>query len=148
MKYIGIDYGTKKTGIAISDPLGSVAFPREVLATDSLLPRVVADIIKNEEVNTIVVGESLNLSGGLNSVADDAREFIRKLRDELGVEILVHYEDERFTTRQARALPNEGKARGDIANKGRTTTRLQPKADTQAAAIILQTFLDKQQKAV
>ncbi len=150
MKYIGIDYGTKRTGIAISDPLGTVAFPKSVLVTDSLLIKTVANLIKNEEVQEVVIGESLNLYGGLNKVASDAGEFIKRLKESLEFEIRVHYQDERFTTRQARALPNEGRARGNVArrpmaNKGQ---RGSVRADAQAAAIILQTFLDKQYKTV
>ncbi len=144
MKYIGIDYGTKKTGIAISDPLGTMAFPRSVLATSKLLPSVVADIIEEEGIGGVVIGESRDLSGGLNAVAADAQRFVDSLQGVTSTDLEIHYEDERFTTKQARALPSEGKARGDVANTrgGKQKTTL---ADAQAAALILQSFLDKQQ---
>jgi len=157
MKYIGIDYGTKKTGIAVSDALGSIAFPRDILMTNKLLPNIIADIIAKEEIAGIVIGESKNLQGGLNNVAQDAKDFVEKLKSFVSGTMEIHYEDERFTTKQARTLPNEGMARGNIANN-RTLrgSRLRGKnisgrdvfrhrfADAQAAAIILQSFLDKQ----
>jgi len=152
MKYIGIDYGTKKTGIAVSDALGSIAFPRDILMTNKLLPNIVADIITEEEIMGIVIGESKDLQGGLNKVAKDAKDFIKKLKSLISDNIKIFYEDERFTTKQARTLPNEGIARGNIANNkilrgknisGRDVFRYRT-ADAQAAAIILQSFLDKQ----
>ncbi len=141
MKYIGIDYGTKKVGLAVSD--GVVALPKNVLPNNSKLLRVLSEYINSEGVSDIVVGESFALDGGLNNVASDAKVFIDKLLSKVGSEVNVHYVDERFTTKQARAIPVEGFVRGDRANKKRirTVTR---QADAQAAAIILQSFLDKQ----
>jgi len=144
MKYIGIDYGTKKTGIAMSDPLGSLAFPREVLATDKLLPSIIADRITQEEVGGVVVGESRNLQGGLNNIAVAVDEFIKILKTFIGDDVEVHLEDERFSTQQARTLPNEQVFRGVLANKRKEVGKSTSLADAQAAAIILQSFLDKQ----
>jgi len=144
MKYIGIDYGTKKTGIAISDPLGTLAFPREVLVTDKSLLKTIADLIIAEEIGGVVVGESLNLQGGLNKVAAKAGEFANRLKTFIGSDIKVSFEDERFSTQQARALPNEQMARGTLSNKRKGANKSTGLADAQAAAIILQSFLDKQ----
>ncbi len=143
MKYIGIDYGTKKTGIAFSDESGSLAFPREVLATDKFLPSLVADMIASEQVESIVIGESRTLKGGLNSVAEDTVGFISSLKALVVGVVEVHYEDERFTTKQARTLPSEHTARGFLANKRKGISKVAGLADAQAAAIILQSFLDK-----
>ena len=145
MKYIGIDYGTKKTGIAISYALGSLAFPRDVLVTNAQLVTVIADIIKDENITGVVIGESKNLKGGLNKVAVNAQRFGEELQKHIGSTVNIAYEDERFSTRQARMLPSEGFARGIIANKKITKEKKNTsRADAQAAAIILQSFLDKQ----
>lgn len=146
MKYLGIDYGTKKTGIALSDALGTMAFPRDVLLTDKHLPSVIANLIQEEDVESVVIGESRDLSGGLNPVAANARAFIEALQGVMATDLEVHYEDERFTTKQARALPNEGRARGVVA-RPRSVQKSNAKADAQAAAIILQSFLDKQRNS-
>ncbi len=150
MKYIGIDYGTKKVGIAVSNSDGTVAFPRIVLPSDKYLPSIVADIIKDEGVCTAVVGESLSLSGGLNSVASDVQEFVERLKHFTGQELSVHYIDERYTTKLARAIPSEQSARGDVSRtrksgqqKHKASRADNTKVDAHAAAIILQTFLDK-----
>jgi putative Holliday junction resolvase len=143
MKYLGIDYGTKKIGIAVSDPLGTVAFPREVLVNDREVLKVLATLIETENIEGIVVGESFNLSGGLNPVAAAASQFAQKLKGLAATPLTVTYQDERFTTKQARTLPNEGAPRGNVA-RHRIDAPVEKQADAQAAALILQGFLDKQ----
>ncbi len=145
MKYIGIDYGTKKTGIAISDALGSLAFPRDVLVTNAQLVTVIAGIIKDENITGVIMGESKNLKGEFNKVATNAHAFAKELQKHIDNTVNIIFEDERFSTKQAKTLPNEGKARGKIANtKTLRGWTIQSLADSQAAAIILQSFLDKQ----
>ncbi len=157
MKYLGIDYGTKKTGIAVSDTLGTIAFPRDVLPTNSVLSKHIADLIKKEDIGGIVIGESKNLQGELNSVDVHVKKFTEDLRRFLchkddckdDCNIKIYFEDERFSTKQARNLPNKHVARGPLANKrkmiGVFRGRTSKFADAQAAAIILQSFLDKRQ---
>jgi len=142
-KYIGIDYGTKKTGIAVSDTAGTVAFPREVLVTDRHLPERIAEIVTKEDICGIVIGASKNLTGELNAVAQHAQVFAEQLKHLVGDTVQIEYEDERFTTRQARMLPNEHVARGVVANTRKTIRNGKNRADAHAAAIILQSFLDK-----
>jgi len=87
------------------------------------------------------------MSGDFNIVDTDIKKFVGTLKGLLNESVEVHYEDERFTTKQARSLPNEGAIRGDVANnkksRGWTSTKVNKLADAQAAAIILQSFLDK-----
>ncbi len=143
MKYLGIDYGAKKIGLALSDEDGRVAFPHDIILSDGFAPSVVADLVHKEGVGTIVIGESKNLQGSLNEVALSATGFAKDLKK--FTDVKIYFEDERFTTAQARNLPSEGMARGDIANKGRvSTTNDKAMADKHAAALILQSFLDKQ----
>ena len=60
MKYLCIDYGTKRVGIATSDDGGTMAFPLRVLLNSRSLVANVAKICRDEHINTIVMGESLN----------------------------------------------------------------------------------------
>lgn len=142
MKYIGIDYGTKKIGLALSDSEGRVAFPHDIILSDDFAPSVVADLVYKEGVEKIVMGESQNLRGDLNKVAVDAQKFAEKLTKFTDADI--YFEDERFSTRQAGNLPKEGMARGKIANKKDASYSAKATKDKHAAAIILQSFLDKQ----
>lgn len=141
MKHIGIDYGTKKIGIALSDVEGLVAFPYDIILSDDFAPSVVADLVHKENVEAVVIGESKSLQGVLNEVAVEAEEFVKKLKKFTNVD--VYFEDERFTTAQAYNVPKESEPRGNIANKGRALTVAKTMADKHAAALILQSFLDK-----
>ncbi len=140
MKYLGVDYGTKKIGLALSDEGGRVAFAHNVIRSDKFAPSVVADLIYQEEIGAVVVGESRNLSGGVNAVAADAEQFADDLKKFALVEI--YFEDERFSTAQARNVPAEGRPRGSIS-RSTSSVHGESIADAHAAAIILQSFLDK-----
>ncbi len=125
MKYLGIDCGTKRIGIAISDDTGSVAFPLTTLQAGSTVVDEISAIVQDEHIETIVLGESRNFQGATNPVM----EHIAMLRQQLeakGYEVV--YEPEFFTTVQAR-------------KEGET-----PKEhiDASAAALILQSYLDRQ----
>ena len=130
MKYLGIDYGTKRTGIALSDDDGMMAFPREVLAvtTEEKLVADIGVICKEEGVEEIVVGESKNSEGEYNAVMKHIAPLKEKLEKVLGLP--VHLELEFMTSMHA-----------DIG-QGRTKLR-----DASAAALILQRYLDKQKKS-
>lgn len=126
MKYLGIDYGTKKVGIAVSDALGTLAFPREVLPTDVHLTSALAQMIEKEGIEAVVVGESKDYAGNENAVAAAARTFADELHTCAAVPI--YFEDERLTSVQA-----QQHSRPSLV-------------DAAAAALILQTFLDKQRQ--
>lgn len=124
MKYIGIDFGTKKVGVALSDVEGKVAFPRLVLKNDSKLINQLAELIESESVEEVVIGESLDLSGKENKVMDNIRWFEEALEERTNIKIT--FEPEFYTSIQA----------------SRTTGKTGME-DAQAAALILQSFLDK-----
>lgn len=126
MRLMGIDYGSKKVGIAVSDEEGRLAFPRTVLPTDrKLLPAVVA-LIGQEEVGAVVMGESRNYQGAENAIMQRARAFAEALTTATGC--AVHFESEALTTKAAERL------------QGSTDM-----TDASAAALILQSYLDKHQ---
>lgn len=129
-RYLGIDYGTKRIGLAISDGLGLTARPLEVVARaelDETLRRIAAEYT----VERVVVGLPTALAGHEGESAQGARDLGAEIAHLLDVE--VTYVDERFTTRMAEsALLESGMKRRDRKDT----------VDKVAAAIILQTYLD------
>lgn len=129
MKYLGIDYGTKKTGLAISDEAGRMGFPHAVRPTDPRLLDDLALLIKEKGIEAVVIGESKDLAGGANPVAEEARRFADDLAARTGIP--VHFELEMFTTQAARRMPDGSRMDGS------------PDVDAQAAALILTSYLER-----
>jgi putative Holliday junction resolvase len=127
MRYLGIDYGHKKIGLAISDETGSFAFPYQVLPNTPKLLEEVKKICEQEKIEKIVIGESLDLSGVANEIQKDILIFKEKLEQETG--LVVVFEREFFTTWEAKRIIDEKQ------NDKQT--------DARAAALILKSFLDK-----
>lgn len=125
MKIMGIDFGTKKIGIAISDDSGVMAFPHSVVKNDDKLLSYIEKLVSERSINEIVIGHSLNNQGGPNQVHSLVEEFITDLTLRIGVP--VHLEPEQYSTQQA------------IHLQGRTDM-----VDASAAAIILDSYLNKQ----
>ncbi len=130
MRYIGIDYGTKKTGIALSDEAGTMGFPHEVKPTDPRLLDDLALLVRERGVEAAVFGESMDLAGNDNPVAAEAKRFAEDLAARTG--IAVHFEPERFTTQEALRMPDGSRMEGF------------PVVDASAAALILTRFLERQ----
>lgn len=129
MRYLGIDYGTKKTGIAISDEAGMMGFPHAVKPTDPRLLDDLALLIMEKGIEAAVIGESTDFSGEENAVAQEARRFADDLAARTGV--TVHFEPETLTTQAARRLPDGTRMEGS------------PDVDASAAALILTSFLER-----
>jgi putative Holliday junction resolvase len=128
MKYLGIDYGTKRVGIAMSDEGGSFAFPQEILLNDTKVLEALARIIEKEGVGAVVIGDSLTLNGGDNDITKEVQAFIKRL--ESSVQIPVHRVREAWSSQEAARFAPDGKKHDDSA----------------AAAIILQRYLDVRNK--
>lgn len=123
MKYLGIDYGSKRVGFAISDESFQFAFPLVVLPnTDSLLDEIV-EICSINEVGEIVVGESKNFNQQDNEIMKKITPFVSQLSGRLTLPVHLHPE---FMT-SAEALHGQGK--NDML-------------DASAAALILKSYLD------
>lgn len=136
MKYLGIDYGTKKIGLAISDDGGSIAFPKSIIPNNTNLFQKILEIIKQDSIQHIVVGYSPTQSGDRNIISDDIDVFIESLTRLTNIP--VHIQDERFSsstiTTFLRSKP--------VASPRRAEKSTKP-IDDRAAAIMLQRFLDK-----
>lgn len=128
MRLLGIDYGTKRVGLALSDALGTMAFPKTVIENNAHLVPTLAEIIQKEGVIGVVVGESKNLKGTDNPVMNDIRAFADELARTTGIQ--VHLEPEFYTSREARRL-----AAGSPARKKGAPV------DAEAAAIILTSYI-------
>lgn len=100
MRYLGVDYGSKRVGIAISDDKGTMGFPHSILVNTLRLVDDVCAIISKENVGMVIIGESRDLAGGKNPIAKDARAFGDKISKRSGVP--VQYESEIFTSAEAR----------------------------------------------
>ena len=82
MRYLGVDYGISKVGLALSDEAGTMGFPHSVITNTPRLASEVCALIKKEGVGAIVIGESRTLAGGENPIARDARAFGELSRDQ------------------------------------------------------------------
>ncbi len=133
MRYLGVDYGTKKVGLALSDEAGTMGFPHAVVENTPALEDELARLIATENVGAAVFGESKDLSGRENPVAEDARAFAERLRERAGIP--VFFEDERFTSAEARRAPEK-------EEKSRAAKR-RADVDASAAALILTSYLSR-----
>ena len=130
-RHLGIDYGTKRCGLAISDGIGLTARPLEVVSRDDVVDRVVA-VVDEYGVGGIIIGMPTGMGGQEGNSAGGARELGAEIAEVTQIE--VEYVDERFTSRLAEAsLLESGMKRRD-----RRET-----VDKVAASIILQTYLDR-----
>ncbi|MBU0749914.1 Holliday junction resolvase RuvX [Patescibacteria group bacterium] len=127
MRYLGIDFGTKRVGLALSDEAGAMGFPHSIVPNDSRLLDELTALIEREKVGGIVMGESRNSNGDDNAVMKPARELAKDLEAATGLP--VHFEFEAFTTQEASR---------DFEGERRTGKFL---VDASAAAIILTSYL-------
>ena len=104
---IGIDYGTKRTGIAVSDESETLAFPHDVWETTKNLAEEVAVFARERGASGIIVGESHDLAGNPNPVAKDIEKLVDTLQAHLPIPI--QYEPEYFTSRQAARIQGRRK---------------------------------------
>ena len=138
-RILGIDYGSKRIGVAVSDPLNVVARGVAVVRNSATMFEEIKRIAEEYDVETIVIGMPLNLKGEKGMMAKEVEEFMDGLRLKLQREV-VHV-DERFTTRSAhQSLRDMGVRRKQRQSKERI--------DEIASALILQHYLDQYHSAV
>ena len=136
MRHLGIDYGTKKIGLALSDEMGTMGFPHAVIFTADA-DTYVRELIRKEGVEKVVIGESRDFAGEENPVAREAKAFGDYLEQYSGVPVV--YEPEMLTTQEARRqYDSSGKTR---TPKSHTTV------DASAAALILTSYLSRHDTA-
>lgn len=138
--YLGVDYGSHKVGLAISDARGVMAFPLEQVPTKEALQRIEA-LVREKKIEVLVMGDTLAASGRENEVTDGARRFAARLQEK--TQLPMHLVPEHGTSGAARATLGEGVPRGVLQNKRRKEDAMH---DARAAALILQRFIDVHRK--
>ena len=124
-RYLGIDYGDVRIGVALSDAEGNIAFPQKTILNNKSAIISLAKRAKQEGVATIVIGLPISFGGNETDQTKKVRAFAKMLAQKIAIPI--EFENEILTTRMAR----------DAGAKKKTI-------DASAAAIILQAYLDKQ----
>jgi putative transcription antitermination factor YqgF len=136
-RYLAIDYGSKRIGIAISspgaptDPASALAFPHSVIdiskggGSIEQIVKQIQDICKENMVSAVIVGESKDNNGKDNKIMESAKNFVEVFKNKSGLPVYFH--PEFMTSLQAAHIQGEG---GMI--------------DASAAAIILQSYMDLQ----
>jgi putative Holliday junction resolvase len=107
VKVLALDYGSARTGVAVSDPTGTLARPLEVVENASTPAglRQLAELVRSEEVATIVVGLPVTLRGERGAQAEETEAFVSALR--AVTDVPIESFDERFTTKLAEAQPSD-----------------------------------------
>ena len=121
---MGIDFGTKRIGVALSDENCEMAFPLEVVKNDSRAVSVVTELAKKNGVTLFVIGESKDFLMKDNPIMEQIRDFEKVLFAETNIEMT--YEPEFLTSHQAQHLQGKNEL-----------------IDASAATIILQSYLDR-----
>jgi putative Holliday junction resolvase len=126
LRVLALDYGSARTGVAVSDPTGVLATPLDVVTKANTRKGIdrLATIVRETGAERVVVGLPLSLSGGDSAQTEEARAFARRLADRLGDGVPVELYDERFTTRIAQRSGGTGTAE-----------------DSRAAAVLLEDWL-------
>ena len=136
MRHLGIDYGTKRVGIAISDEGGTLAFPYKVLKNDMALLDTIHNICGQENVSAIVVGESMDLSGAPNKIMGSIEELVKNLEADLDLPVYLQKE---FMT----SLHSGKSFTKDMFSDRQIKKEKELKDDSKSATLILQRYLDK-----
>ena len=132
-RLLGIDYGEKRVGIAVTDPLRMFAYPLKTILNDSKFWENLKSVFEEFEVETIVLGYPLKENGERSS----STELVEKFKDELGkiIKLPIVFSDERYSSVIAQQQILESvTSRKKRRNKGLI--------DQNAAAVILQEYLD------
>ena len=133
MRILALDHGTKRIGVAVSDEMKMIAQPLEYVPAEPFarfLARL-EEILREKEVELIVIGMPRNMDGSYGPAALKVQEFAAALRDAVAIPIKLW--DERLTSAQAQRFLIQGGVRRE---------KRKEKVDKMAAAILLQSYLD------
>ena len=120
---LGIDYGLKRVGVAVSDQRGAVAFPRDTFSNDKALLGRLSSLIQKEHITAVVIGDSRNAKGDDNPINSEAKKFGKDLQHLISIPIF--FEPEFYTSAEARQ------------HTGKKVV------DAEAAAIILNSYITR-----
>jgi putative holliday junction resolvase len=133
MHFLGIDYGTKRVGLAHGDEIGvATPLPALIDADESVRWRKLGELIKTRRITELVLGYPYNMDGSVGFKAKEVEAFAARLTAEYGLP--VHLVDETLTSDEAES---------SIAKKDRRGVRGSGLVDSRAACLILQDYLDQ-----
>ncbi|MBN1391447.1 MAG: Holliday junction resolvase RuvX [Sedimentisphaerales bacterium] len=135
MRYLAIDYGLKRTGLAVCDASETICSPLAVLDKPQKLLEQILETIKAEQIEAVVIGLPLNMDGSEGGQSELVRKFAEKLKER--VDIPIHFQDERLSSFAAE------KKLSDIEM---SRAEKKKRIDAIAAADLLETFLEKKEK--
>ena len=133
MRILALDHGTKRVGVAVSDPMKVIAQPLDYIPPEpfaDFLARL-KEILRDQEVELILIGMPRNMDGSYGPAALKVQEFVAALKSAVTVPIQTW--DERLTSAQANRFLIQSNVRRD---------KRKEKVDKTAAAILLQSYLD------
>jgi len=134
-RYLGVDYGERRVGLAISDELGLMALPLNILPVQSS-KQVIRDVLRmcqEKQAAAIVVGLPLNMDGSRGPAVEAVERFVQELRRQAGLPVEVW--DERMSSRQVERM---------LIDADVSRARRKGIVDKLAAQVILQSYLDAQ----
>lgn len=132
MRYLAIDHGTKRTGLAICDSDETIASPLAVIQGQKELLKKIAEVVETENVEAVVLGLPLNMDGSEGSQTKLVLKFAEQLKDYLNIP--VHLQDERLSSFSAEEK---------LASAKLTKEKMRKRLDAVAAAEILEAFLEQ-----
>jgi len=137
MKKMGLDWGEKRIGIAISDELLSFAHPLEIIENSSKTKAILKNIIQKENIDEVVVGLPITLRGEMGKQAIKIKEQVKEtFKDMKDIKVKLKFWDERMSTRHANRLLKEVRLRIKDRRK------IKKMNDKIAASLILQSYLN------
>ena len=136
-KYIGIDYGKKRTGISISDYDKKISFPLETVETINLL-NFLKDLTKKEKIEKIVIGKPLKLNNKIHVLENEIIDLIKSINKSFP-DISIHRVDERFTSKISNKILNQLQTKKKIRIDKSIIDKI-------SASLILESYLIKTSK--
>jgi len=131
-KYIGIDYGLKRTGVSISDYNKVISFPLDTIDTSTLII-FLEDLIPNENIEKVIIGKPLNLNNQLHELENDILQFIELLQS-IFPNIIIERVDERYTSKISSFIIRQS----GVNKKSRMNKSI---IDKISASLILESYL-------
>ena len=136
-KYIGIDYGKKRTGISISDYDKIISFPLETVETTNLI-NFLKDLTKKEKIEKIIIGKPLKLNNKMHALENEIVDFIESINIAFP-NISIHRVDERFTSKISNKILNQLETKKKIRMDKSIIDKI-------SASLILESYLIKTAK--
>jgi len=130
-RILGIDYGRKRIGLSISDPLGIIATPVDTVNRKKVIERI-QEILVEFKLKKIIIGYPLRSDGEKGRSTEEVEKFAQLIEKTFGIEIELW--DERYSTIEAERI---------MRDAGKSSSREKRKVDMIAAAVILQSYLDE-----